>query len=310
MQVVCFIRPFLFLILIVPAGAEELGPGLDYSQIKCNSVNMHRLTTTPESPVELSVIYNEGACQDSRARNGYGGTSLPELMGAPQFQNILGVVNGVVFQPAADGRGYMTHGMLLAGVKIHTLPQYLGVGIQSFIIWDAAGRAHHLRLQLGGHPRTIWKVSIQASSPALSVRHAGLITSAKSALDLVRAFQQIFPNPKLGVQTNMELSGGGEWRQCRSSAPNWQCDRVPRTLLCFQDDGTTVFYTTGPALVHDLAVALAPGGSCSTGCKCLYNLDGGGSTQMGIRGSDQEFKMVDGRSGGYRPVEHYFSLSL
>ncbi|HAZ12561.1 MAG: hypothetical protein A2X86_11820 [Bdellovibrionales bacterium GWA2_49_15] len=295
---------FSFLLLSALARSEELGPGLEHSEVKRSSINMHRLAATPESPVALKIIYNEGAYQDSQARQGYGGIRLPELMTAPQFQNVLGVVNGIVFRPASIGRGYETHGMLLAGEKIHTLPQYLGAGIQSFIIWDAVGRPHHLRLQLSACPRVLCKVAILASVPALSPSEAELITSAKSALELVQALQQIFPNLKLGFQSNMEISSGGEWSRCNPSAPNWKCERAPRTLLCFQADGTTAFYTTAPALVHDLAVALAPD------CRFLYNLDGGGSTQMGIRALDQEFKMVDGRSGGYRQVEHYFGFSL
>ena len=122
-----------------------------------------------------------------------------------------------------------------------------------------------------------------------------------------------------GLQSNMEISSGGEWSRCRPEASPWKCESASRTLLCLHDDGVVTFYTTGPALVHDLAVALAPGGGCGTGCRFLYNLDGGGSTQMGIRQPGQAFQMVYGRSipnppprgcpSGYRPVEHYLGFS-
>ncbi len=314
---------FFMLICTTLASALELAPGLLYRQFTSkvghnSALEMHELRLSPESPAQFGVFYNPGAHPNAACLQQYGGSNLPELARSPELQNVLGVVNGIVFGPDQSGLGYLSHGMLLSQDKIFSPPQYLGAGVQSFVFWDAVGGVHTLRLRFSpcaaGGAHDLCGVEILEATPELSLSESELLAASKSAGELVTAFQNIFPALRAAFQSNMEISHGGEWSACRPGAAAWKCQSVPRTLLCLHQDGVVSFYTTGPALVHDLAMAFA------SDCHFLYNLDGGGSTQMGIRESGRPFQMVDGRSitvtpargcpSGYRPVEHYFGFSL
>jgi hypothetical protein len=344
----------LFLMtLSKPAYSLSLAPGLTYSQFKCISneteIEFMEIQLRPQSKLQLKVIPNPSAVVDSHCLGNYGGKDLSQIISQydskkSSFQP-LAVVNGNFFhtQPKAKGKtGYAPNGLLWSRSNTpggDLITPFRLRGGKDLLIVDSNGASRvSLVLEVCGNQTC----ASLAHPEELKTPQRKFFSKKMKTPDFVKAVGQAFPQLSFLAQLSMDLTGGHldsskkliHYSQCEDLKPGqnpkvdddrknfWKCRDVPRTLFCGRKDGRVSFLVTPSAYVYDLAVGLRVGGSCKTECAILFNLDGGGSTQLGYRNPKNKKFIIPGipesdpttpssevdRCGKIRPVDHYFAI--
>jgi hypothetical protein len=315
---------------------------LTYQETTCTledvSFELHEIQLQPQSNLEMQVIPNPEARVDSNCFGNYGGPGLASLVRRPGNSRVLAVTNGNFFRTQQKSKskvGFVPTGLLWSRNASHRGKLYEKLrmkGGKDLLLINDQG-AHRIRLNLESCGNQT--CATLAQSHGLKTNQISFFTKKMRTEKLLKALETAFPKMTLVAQQTMDLTGGKlgkngkfeHFSECpaKSSDQNtskdddrkayWKCRKVPRTILCGRRDGSVSLMITPSAYVYDLARGLRVGGGCATECEVLFNLDGGGSTQMGFRNPKTKKFRILGMSDEMapscdvlRPVDHYFAI--
>lgn len=353
---------------MVPGSAVEIASGLHELNYSCavegRTLFFHELQLERGSPLQMRALRNPTARSIALCPGGqFGGADLTTFLHAIQGFQVFGAANGNMFANRGGSNldpwarrlnHFFSIGFLWTrpvGFRQDLAERFAQSSVMAPLSTQH-GEAIFIADLNGGHVLGIRPHSCPGNEnePCVSLTgsRATIPASARSAFRehmtqeaFIQALEQAFPTMTLVTQLSQTL--GTANISCEGhSANHWLCLRDPRTVLCSRNDGSiSVFNTAGqPSEVRE---ALRVGGTCGAGCDHLFNLDGGGSTQMAVRvpaanGQNSGSSLLRGpsarhrrgiynasvqngfeysanrttsgpnvdRCGVYRPVDHYF----
>jgi hypothetical protein len=315
----------LFLLLFttlhsVSVNALTLTSGLSRTEYSCKvqgrRMDFEELRLERGKGLEIRAWWNPTAVRNPRCRADYGGLDLERLLKSqpPHDFEVLGATNGTVFRVLerrqSDGtrvRGYVSNQMLWSKKRGLIAPLRRLGGGHIFVVDEAGG--HELLMK--------FEKSFVRVTPSLTQTRAPLGIET-----FLNHLQIRYPTMTLALQSNMPMSGDTSYTHCPSdSAGNprnggdWRCLNLARTALCGRSDGSVSLITTAGAFPEDLSTALGLHGPCQAECSILFNLDGGGSTQLAYLTKKSEWatsgsRMETSQPGcsPYRPVDNYLVI--
>jgi hypothetical protein len=332
----------------------KIAQGLSYSQFICKldkdtEIELQEIQFKPNSDLQMRVISNSGAIVNADCMGNYGGTDLHEVMKKKENSKVFAATNGNFFRTQKKSNrqtGYVPTGLLWSKIsgsaKEKTYEALRVKGGNDLLIVDHQG-AHqlHLKLETCG----VQTCASLANPEKLSTQQRRFFSGRMKTPEFLKALRLAFPRMTLASQMTMDLTGGQiskegrlvHYSLCESKnskknnnkdddvRSSWKCKMLPRTFLCGKRDGSISLFTTPSAYVYDIARGMRVHGKCSTECEVLFNLDGGGSTQMGYRDPKTKKFNISGvphgksffgdpekgnqkRCGSVRPVDHYFAI--
>jgi hypothetical protein len=294
------------------------------------------------SEPQLIVRNTATVRSSSQCSTGYVGDTLPQLvqrLEAQDHQQVLGATNGNFFYLGRDARMHSTG--LVLNHRQEILSPLRAQGGNYVVLRSSEGQLKTLILEkVGCEPRQPCRMAVvgvvgpEVELPLRERPSFQTVTSRRRmerghvlqppgalrgplALDeLTRKILLEFPDTRFAMQLSQPLGGVkssptspelDHYTRCRpekdpQEVRSWRCQPAPRTVLCLRPDHSLSVMTTPAVLPYTVALGLRPQGPCESGCTQLFNLDGGGSTQMGIRRvRSAEFELVQGRFYANRP---------
>lgn len=294
----------------------------------------------PEAQVMVrntSTVQSSRQCS-----TGYIGETLPQLVQRLETQEnfrVLGATNGNFFYLGRDARMHSTG--LVVNHRQEVLSPLRAQGGNYVILRSGEGQLKTLILEKVGceppQPCRLSVIGVVGPEVELPLRERPDFRTATSrrrmerahvmqppaalrsplALDeLTRRMLLEFPETRFAMQLSQPLGRVkssatspelDHYTRCRpekdpQEVRSWRCQPAPRTVLCLRPDHSLSVMTTPSVLPYTVALGLRPQGPCESGCTQLFNLDGGGSTQMGIRRARSgEFDLLQGRFHANHP---------
>jgi hypothetical protein len=307
----CVLFCVLFRTHAAQASHEFLAPGLKHLEYRCqvhgHTIDLEELRMEPGQGLEIRAIQNPTAVRNPRCRSDYGGLDLEALLKSrpPKNFEVLGATNGTLFRVV--GERYASNHLLWSRDAGLIAPLRRQGGTHVIVVDHDGGHA------LGIH--------FERCGAQYCARHEGHRYKAEA---FVEALRKAYPSMTLAMQNNMPLTGDTRYAACKKdpqgqalNGGDWRCRSLMRTVICLRHDHSISLIATrdSGALPEDLAAGLRAHGACHAECESAFNLDGGGSTQLGYAKKDMGFVLNGSRMetsqpgcSSIRPVDNYLVI--